>query len=146
MFSFPLAFILLAVPKFMFLKLHIFNHCFELSESFCSFRYLGKFSKMKLSEKFQKNKNQFFCRKSDPEAPGADQGGHPWSRRRAGAAWPLAAPIGRLAPQATFPGTSSSTLSLSFQKHEFFSWNLRYCCSPPETSISLYSPLFELKF
>jgi len=37
MFSSPLAFILLAVPKFMFLKLHISNHCFKLSESFAAF-------------------------------------------------------------------------------------------------------------
>src|SRR4051812_39522197 len=74
MFSFPLAFILLVVPKFMFLKLHMFNHCLERSGSFCTFLYLRIFSKMKLLEKFQKNYIKNLYQKRGTGAPGADQG------------------------------------------------------------------------
>jgi len=59
---------------------------------------LEKISTVKLSEKFRKIKNQNFHVESDPGAPGADQGGHQWPRRPAGAACPLAAPTGRLGP------------------------------------------------
>src|ERR1041385_3739715 len=44
---------------------------------FCSFLNSEKFSTVKFSEKFQKNKNKNFHAGSDPEAPGADQGGPP---------------------------------------------------------------------
>src|ERR1041385_5265372 len=65
---------------------------------FCSFLNSEKFSTVKFSEKFQKNKNKNFHAGSDPEAPGTDQGGHQWPRRPGGAACPLAAPTGRLGP------------------------------------------------
>ena len=101
MFSFPLAFILLVVPKFMFLELHLFNFCFKFHGSFYIFWNIEKISTVKLSEKFQKNKNKNFQVKCELEAPGVDQGVHPWPRRSDGVAQPLAAPHRRLGPTGT---------------------------------------------
>src|SRR3954465_11545152 len=61
----------------MFLELHLFNLCFKFLGSFCSFWNFEFFSTVKLSEKFQKNKNKNFQVKCEPEAPGDDKGGPP---------------------------------------------------------------------
>ena len=77
MLSFPLAFVLFVVPKFMFFKLHLFNLCFKFHGSFWSFSNFEFFSTVKLLGEFQKNKNKNFQVKSHREAPGANQGGPP---------------------------------------------------------------------
>ena len=74
MSSFPLAFIPLAVPKFLCLKLHLFLLLSQVHKSFCSFLNFEKFSTVKLPRKFQKNQNQSFLVKSNQGAPFADQG------------------------------------------------------------------------
>src|SRR3954465_14142333 len=89
MFSFPLDFVLLVVPKFMFLELPLFNLCFKFHGSFCSFWDFEFFSTVKLSVKFQKNKNKNFQVKSHREIPGADQGGPPLAQE---ARWRSPAP------------------------------------------------------
>src|SRR3954468_11049431 len=101
MFEFPLAFILLGVPKFLRLMLHLFLLLSQVHESFCSFLNFEKFSTVKLPRKFKKIENKNFQVKCHRDVPVADQGVHPWPRRPCGAAQPLAVPHTLLGPTGT---------------------------------------------
>ena len=106
MFSFLLALFSLLYHSLCFWSFTHLTFVSSFTKVFAAFGNSNFFLKWSCRENSKKlNKN--FQVKSHREAPGANQGGHPWSRRPGGAAtpWPR--------PQAPQPGTSSSSLSFS---------------------------------
>src|SRR3954469_16814008 len=101
----------------------------SFTEVFAAFGTLIFFSKVKLSGKFQKNRNKNFQVKCEPEAPGADQGGPPLAQE---ARWRGPTP-GRAnkAPGAHRDPWLASLLPLSsfLPKNSCSCSGFAFCCS-----------------
>ena len=77
MFSFVFSFCPTCCTKYLCFEASQYYSLLQVFREFRSFLNFEKISTVKFSEKFQKNKNKNFHAGSDPEAPGADQGGPP---------------------------------------------------------------------
>ena len=130
----------------MFLKLHNTTNCFKFSESFTAFWTSKKFQQWS----FQKNSRKIIIKISTSgetqrglgSARGATSG--PGGQLARPSPWPR--PQGAWGPRDPPPGMSSSSLSLFLQKPEFCTCSCVLAVLGGDSSISLYSPSFELKF
>ena len=119
----------------------------QVFREFRSFLNFEKISTVKFSENFQKNYIKNFHNGRDPESPGASQGGPPVAQA---ASWRGPAP-GRAHRAPGAHGTPLQVLllpsSLSFSRNPSSGLVLAVLAVlGGDSSVSLYSPSFELKF